>query len=347
MQSAPTFEKPGHALRQTNTVMIRAVKDAPPLQIFRRDESSDSLTEEQKEIIRLKEQANAVILCHNYQIDPIQQIADYVGDSLGLARQAAQTDAEVIVFCGVHFMAETAKILNPAKKVLLPDLDAGCSLSDSCPADKLAEYKEKNPDLYVVAYVNCSAAVKALSDVICTSGNAMQIVGNVPEDREILFVPDQNLGQWVTEQTGRRMSLWPGSCYAHVLFTKESIERCRMEYPGAPVVAHPECVDIVRDLADEVCSTEKMVGFCKEHPSDTFIILTETGMMHRLTRELPDKSFVAGPTSHCACNDCRFMKMNTLPKLLSCLKTQEPEITLDNTLIEQAKLPIERMLEWS
>lgn len=327
--------------------MIKAASEAPALQVFRQVSDPVRLTHEQEEIIRLKEQSNAVILCHNYQIEPIQQIADYVGDSLGLARQAAQTDADVIVFCGVHFMAETAKILNPGKKVLLPDIDAGCSLSDSCPAEQLADYKKKNPELYVVAYVNCSAAVKALSDVICTSGNAMQIVGNVPEDREILFVPDQNLGHWVTEQTGRPMRLWPGSCYAHILFTKESIERCRFEYPGAPVVAHPECIDTVRDLADEVCSTEKMVGFCKDHPADTFIILTETGMMHRLTRELPEKSFVVGPTDHCACNDCRFMKMNTLPKLLSCLKTQEPEIILDDDLIEQAKLPIERMLEWS
>ena len=327
--------------------MIKATTEAPPLQVFRQSADSVVLNSEQNEIVRLKEEANAVLLCHNYQIEPIQQVADYVGDSLGLARQAAETDADVIVFCGVHFMAETAKILNPAKKVLLPDLDAGCSLSDSCPAEKLAAYKEENPDLYVVAYVNCSAAVKALSDVICTSGNAMQIVGKVPEDREILFVPDQNLGQWVSAQTGRQMRLWPGSCYAHVLFTKESIERCRLEYPDAPVVAHPECVDSVRDLADEVCSTEKMVGFCRDHPSETFIILTETGMMHRLTRELPEKSFVVGPTSYCACNDCRFMKMNTLPKLLSCLQQQGPEIILDDQLIEQAKLPIERMLEWS
>ena len=201
--------------------------------------------------------------------------------------------------------------------------------------------------MYVVAYVNCSAAVKALSDVICTSGNAMQIVNSVPEDREILFVPDQNLGQWVTGQTGRPMRLWPGSCYAHVLFTKESIERCRIEYPGSPVVAHPECVETVRDMADEVCSTEKMVSYCRDSSADSFIILTETGMMHRLTRELPEKSFIAGPTGNCACNDCRFMKMNTVPKLLSCLQDQTPEITLEDSIIEQAKLPIERMLEWS
>jgi quinolinate synthase len=244
-------------------------------------------------------------------------------------------------------MAETAKILNPGKTVLLPDMEAGCSLSDSCPAEKLALYREKNPDIYVVAYVNCSAEVKALSDVICTSGNAVQIVNRVPEDREILFVPDQNLGQWVMGQTNRKMNLWPGSCYAHVLFTQESVERCRLEYPNAPVVAHPECMDSVRDLADEVCSTEKMVSFCRDNPSETFIILTETGMMHRLNRELPDKSFVAGPTGHCACNDCRFMKMNTLPKLLECLRTGNPAIEMNEDLIRKAKLPIERMLAWS
>jgi len=319
----------------------------PPLQVFRRADAPTSLNAEQEEIIRLKKEQNAVLLCHNYQIDPIQEVADYVGDSLGLARQAAQTDAEIIVFCGVHFMAETAKILNPSKTVLLPDLDAGCSLSDSCPAEQLAKYRDENPDLYVVAYVNCSAAVKGLSDVICTSGNAVNIVNRVPQDREILFVPDQNLGQWVMGQTGRKMRLWPGSCYAHVLFTRESIERCRLEYPDAPVVAHPECIQSVRDLADEVCSTEKMVSYCQNHSSDTFIILTESGMMHRLTRELPDRQFVAGPTGHCACNDCRYMKMNTLPKLLDCLKTGNPEISLDDELIERSRLPIERMLEWS
>ncbi|MEC8013889.1 MAG: quinolinate synthase NadA [Verrucomicrobiota bacterium] len=326
--------------------MVETESIPPTLQVFRYKESNQ-LNAQQEEILRLKEEKNAILLCHNYQVDPIQQVADYVGDSLGLARQAAETDAEVIVFCGVHFMAETAKILNPGKTVLLPDLDAGCSLSDSCPAEQLANYKEKNPELYVVAYVNCSAGVKALSDVICTSGNAVKIVEQVPKDREILFVPDQNLGQWVIGQTGRNMQLWPGSCYAHVLFTKESIERCRLEYPEAPVVAHPECIDSVREMADEVCSTEKMVSFCQSNPADTFIILTESGMMHRLTRELPDKTFVAGPTGHCACNDCRFMKMNTLPKLLDCLKLGSPEIKMNDDLIEKAKAPIQRMLEWS
>lgn len=335
-------------LQAIQRVMIRENNRIPiPLQLFRNQQQTAVFTHDQEEILRLKKEKNAVILCHNYQIESIQEVADYVGDSLGLARQAVSTDAEIIVFCGVHFMAETAKILNPSKKVLLPDLNAGCSLSDSCPAEQLEEYKYKNPELFVVAYVNCSAAVKALSDVICTSGNAVQIVNQIPQDQEILFVPDQNLGQWVISQTGRKMRLWPGSCYAHVLFTKESIERCRLEYPHAPVVAHPECVETVRDLADEVCSTEKMVQYCKNKDAETFIILTETGMMHRLTRELPNKSFVAGPTGNCACNDCRFMKMNTIPKLLDCLRTESPEITMDTQLIQNSRSPIEKMLSWS
>ena len=327
--------------------MIETLAKKFELQVFRHQKDLRPLSIEQKEIVRLKEEKNAVILCHNYQVDAIQEVADYVGDSLGLARKAAETKAEIIVFCGVHFMAETAKILNPRKTVLLPNIDAGCSLSDSCPSDQLAEYKQNNPNTYVVAYVNCSAAVKALSDVICTSGNAVQIVNHVPEDREILFVPDQNLGQWVIGQTDRKMKLWPGSCYAHVLFTKESIERCRLEHPNSPVVAHPECIESVRDLADEVCSTEKMVDYCKNHSANSFIILTETGMMHRLTRELPNKSFIAGPTGNCACNDCRFMKMNTINNLLECLKQETPEIFLEDTLIEEARIPIERMLNWS
>ena len=318
-----------------------------PLVFRNQDENAEPLSSMQEEILQLKKERNAVLLAHNYQIEPIQRIADYVGDSLGLSYQAADTDAEVIVFCGVHFMAETAKILSPDKTVVLPDLEAGCSLSDSCPADKLAAYKEEHPDVYVVAYVNCSAAVKALCDVVCTSGNAVKIIEQVPADREILFVPDQNLGQWVTDQTGRPMRLWPGSCYAHVLFTKQSIERCRLQHPDAPVVAHPECVRTVRELADEVCSTEKMVSFCKDHPSDAFIVLTETGMMHRLVRELPEKTFVAGPTDHCACNDCRFMKRNTVEKLRDALRDLNPVIEIPEDIRARAQLPIERMLEWS
>ena len=298
-----------------------------------------------REILELKEKLNAVILVHNYQVPEIQDIGDYVGDSLGLSQQAADTDADVIVFCGVHFMAETAKILSPEKTVVLPDRDAGCSLEESCPPDKLRKLQATNDNFFTVTYINCSAEVKALSDVICTSGNAQQIVEKCPPDKDLLFVPDENLGQWVTDQTGRPMRLWPGSCYAHVLFTKQSIERCRLQHPDAPVVAHPECVRTVRELADEVCSTEKMVSFCKDHPSDAFIVLTETGMMHRLVRELPDKTFVAGPTDHCACNDCRFMKLNTIPKLLHCLKENEPVIAIPDDIRQKARIPIERMLQ--
>lgn len=301
----------------------------------------------QEEILRLKKERNAVILAHNYQIDEIQRVADHVGDSLGLAYAAAETNAEVIVFCGVHFMAETAKIVNPGKVVLLPDMDAGCSLSDSCPAEKLAAYKAANPNTYVVAYINCSAAVKALTDVICTSGNAKTIVEKVPADRDILFVPDQNLGQWVGKQTGRDMKLWPGSCYAHVLFTTRAIEKIKAQFPGAPVVAHPECVEAVRDMADMVCSTEKMIGFCKNHPSDTIIVVTETGMIHRLQREIPHKTFVAGPTDKCACNDCRYMKMNTVEKLRDCLLNMSPRIEMPEDIRQKAYAPLKLMLDWS
>lgn len=301
----------------------------------------------QKEILELKKKHNAVILAHNYQDEGIQQIADYLGDSLGLAFEAEKTEADVILFCGVHFMAETAKIVNPNRKVLLPDLDAGCSLSDSCPPEKLEAYQKANPNLYTVAYINCSAAVKALSDVICTSGNAVKIVEQIPEDREILFVPDQNLGAWVARQTGRKMRLWPGSCYAHVLFTVRALEKVRSQFPDAPIVAHPECTEAVRDLADIVCSTEKMVHFCKETPAQKIIIATESGMIHRLRRDIPNKTFIAGPTDRCACNDCRYMKMNTLEKMRQALRTLQPEITMDEALRTAAAKPIHRMLEWS
>src|SRR5208337_556458 len=237
-----------------------------------------------REIFALKKQLNAVILAHNYQVPEIQDVADFVGDSLGLAQQAAQTSADVIVFCGVHFMAETAKILNPGKLVILPDRDAGCSLEESCPAPKLKALQESNPNFHTVTYINCSAEVKALSDVICTSGNAVKIVRASPPERDLLFVPDENLGAWVMEQTGRKMTLWPGSCYAHVEFTHAGVMRARRQYPGAPLVAHPECTRAVRLLADEVCSTEKMVAFCKRSPAPAFLIATEAGMIHRLNK---------------------------------------------------------------
>src|SRR3954468_19098289 len=228
-----------------------------------------------REIFTLKKQLNAVILAHNYQVPEIQDVADYVGDSLGLSQQAAQTNADVIVFCGVHFMAETAKILNPNKIVVLPDKDAGCSLEESCPPDKLREFQKTNSNFYTITYINCSAEVKALSDVIVTSGNAVKIVQAAPKDRDLLFVPDENLGAWVMEQTGRPMTLWKGNCYVHVEWTHASIMKIRQEFPGAPVVAHPECTRAVRMLADEVCSTEKMVQYCKTNPSRAFVIATE------------------------------------------------------------------------
>jgi quinolinate synthase len=305
------------------------------------------LTPIQEEILALKRERNAVILAHNYQIEAIQQVADYVGDSLGLSYQAQAAQADAILFCGVHFMAETAKIVNPGRTVLLPDLEAGCSLSDSCPAERLAAYKAANPGVYVVAYINCSAGVKALSDVICTSGNAVKIVNQIPADRDILFVPDQNLGQWVSQKTGRKMRLWPGSCYAHVMFTVQAIEKIRSQFPDAPVVAHPECVQAVRDIADEVCSTELMVKFAKETPAERIIVVTESGMLHRLRREVPHKTFIAGPTDTCACNDCRFMKMNTIEKVRDALKTMSPVIDVPEPVRGAALIPIQRMLDWS
>ena len=292
--------------------------------------ATGSHTDLSEEILRLKRERNAVILAHNYQVGEIQDVADYVGDSLGLSYHAQKTDAEVIVFCGVHFMAETAKIVNPSKKVILPDLDAGCSLSESCPADKLEAYLKHHADknYYVIAYINCSTGVKALSDVIVTSGNAIKIVQSAPADRNILFVPDQNLGAWVMEKTGRKMDLWAGNCYVHVEFTRQSIERIRDQYPDAPVVAHPECTFAVRLLADEVCSTERMIDYCRHSEADAFIIVTEAGMLHRLRKEVPNKLFIPGPTDHCACADCRFMKMNTLEKLHDALLNLQPEITM-------------------
>ena len=300
-----------------------------------------------RDIIALKKKLNAVILAHNYQVPEIQDVADFVGDSLGLSQQAAKTSAEVIVFCGVHFMAETAKILNPNKLVILPDKDAGCSLEESCPAPKLKQLQDTNPNFYTVTYINCSAEVKALSDVICTSGNAVKIVNASPKDKDLLFVPDENLGAWVMEQTGRKMTLWRGSCYAHVEFTHESIMRIRREYPAAPVVAHPECTRAVRLLADEICSTEKMVAFCKKSPAQTIIIATEAGMIHRLNKECPGKRFIPAPVANCRCNECKFMKMNTLEKLHACMEDLNPRIELPKRIIERARLPIDRMLQIS
>ncbi len=303
----------------------------------------------QRQILDLKKSTDTLLLAHNYQLPEIQDVADFVGDSLGLAYKAKESRASRILFCGVHFMAETAKIVNPSRPVLLPDLDAGCSLADSCDAGDLQAFLQAQADrrLFVVAYINCSAGVKALSDLICTSGNAEKLVRMIPPDREILFVPDQNLGEWVATRTGRQMTLWEGSCYVHVEFTHSSIVAIREKYPEAPVVAHPECTRPVRMLADEICSTEKMISYCREHPSKTFIIVTESGMLHRLRKELPDRTFIAGPTDQCQCADCRFMKLNTLDKVLRALTEGSPQIQMDEQVRQKALAPIERMLEWS
>lgn len=302
-----------------------------------------------EEILALKKSRNAIILAHNYQIAAIQDVADYVGDSLGLAYRAKETNADVIAFCGVHFMAETAKIVNPGKIVVLPDRDAGCSLEQACPAPDLKAFLDANAEknYYVIAYINCSGEVKALCDVICTSGNAVKIVNHAPADRPILFVPDENLGAWVMEQTGRKMDLWKGSCYVHVEFTRESINQIKAEYPDALVVAHPECTQAVRLLADEVCSTEKMITFCKNAPVNDIIVVTESGMLNRLRKECPDKNLIAGPTDRCACAECRYMKMNTLEKLRDCLANLEPRVEMEESLRLRAELPLFRMLEQS
>src|ERR1043165_879376 len=297
------------------------------------------------DIQELKRERNAIILAHNYQVPELQEAADFVGDSLGLSYQAAKPDADVILFCGVHFMAETAKIINPNKRVILPDLDAGCSLSESCPPHKLKAYLDQHAakNYYVIAYINCSAGVKAQADVICTSGNADKIVRAAPADRNILFVPDQNLGAWVMERTGRKMDLWQGTCYVHVEFTARSINRIREEFPNAPVVAHPECTYAVRMLADEVCSTEKMVAFCKSSAAREIIVVTEAGMLHRLKKEIPDKTFIPGPTENCFCGECRYMKKNTLEKAYDALLNMEPEIVLPEEIRARAERPIFRM----
>lgn len=320
----------------------------PPLPAARRE----ALT---REILDLRRRLNAVILAHNYQVPEIQDVADFVGDSLGLAQQAARTTADVIVFCGVHFMAETAKILNPDKIVVLPDKDAGCSLEESCPADKLAELQASNPNFWTIAYINCSAAVKALSDVICTSSNAEKIVHAAPADRDLLFVPDENLGQWVMERTGRPMTLWRGNCYAHVEFRRDNILRLRQRFPDAKVVVHPESLREVRDLADVICSTEKMITYCKTSPARRFVVVTESGIIHRMQKECPGKEFICTPVydvmrmpaDNCRCSECKYMKLNTLEKVRDCMVRLAPRLELPPDLLARARLPIERMLEIS
>ncbi|AEI66038.1 quinolinate synthase NadA [Corallococcus macrosporus] len=301
-----------------------------------------------KEIQELKRSMNAVILAHYYQESEVQDLADFVGDSLALAQAAARTQADVIVFCGVHFMAETAKILNPSRQVLLPDLKAGCSLSDRCPPGAFKAFKDKHPGAFVVSYVNSSAAVKAMSDVICTSSNAVKIVNQVPKDRQILFAPDQHLGRYVMKQTGRDMVLWPGSCIVHEIFSEKKLVQLKVEHPDAEVVAHPECEQAVLRHADFIGSTKAILDYAVRSPKQRFIVVTEAGIIHQMKRAAPDKTFIpAPPDNGCACNECPYMRLNTLEKLWRCMKDRTPELTMPEDLREGARAPLQRMLDWS
>ena len=299
-------------------------------------------------INRLRKERNAVILAHYYQDPAIQDIADFIGDSLELSRKAASTDADVIVFCGVHFMAETAKILSPEKTVVLPDLDAGCSLADDCPAEEFARFRAEHPDHLVVSYINCTAAVKAQSDLICTSSNAVDLVNQLPANRPILFAPDQNLGRWVQRQSGRELTLWPGRCIVHETFSEEALLRLKLENPQAEVIAHPECQENLLDLADFIGSTSKLLNYTQSSPTDTFIVLTEPGILHQMKQRVPDKTLIDVPgLDGCSCNACPYMRLNTLEKLRDCLETLSPQIAMDESLRSEAEAPIRRMLEMS
>ncbi len=301
-----------------------------------------------EEINKLKKEKNAVILAHYYQEPDIQDIADYIGDSLGLAQNAATTNADMIVFAGVHFMAETAKILNPDKKVLLPDLRAGCSLSDSCPPPLFKSFKDKHPDHLVISYINCSAGIKALSDIICTSSNAQLIVESLPVDQKIIFAPDKNLGGYINKKTGRNMLLWNGACMVHELFSYEKIARLKERHPAAKLIAHPECEEVVLRIADFIGSTTQLLKYSEKDDTQTYIVATESGILHQMKQNAPNKTFIAAPPDNtCACNDCPHMKLNTLEKLYLCLKYEQPEILMEEQLRIAAKRPIDRMLELS
>ncbi|WP_017662563.1 quinolinate synthase NadA [Baaleninema simplex] len=299
-------------------------------------------------IATLKRDLNAVVLAHYYQDPDIQDIADYIGDSLGLSRQAADTNADVIVFAGVHFMAETAKILNPDKLVILPDLAAGCSLADSCPPEAFAQFKAAHPDHLVVSYINCTAAIKAMSDIICTSSNAVDIVNQIPKDRPIIFAPDRNLGRYVMEQTGRDLLLWDGSCIVHENFSEKKIVQLRVEHPEAEVIAHPECEPPVLRHADYIGSTTALLKYAKQSAKDSFVVATEPGIIHQMQKAMPQKEFIAAPpTGNCACNECPHMRLNTLEKLYLSMKYRQPEITMPEEVRQAALKPIQRMLEMS
>lgn len=302
----------------------------------------------EEEILTLKRKMNAVILAHYYQESEIQDLADHIGDSLELSRRAASTDADVIVFAGVHFMAETAKILNPGKKVLLPDLNAGCSLAEGCPAPMFKKFREQYPDHIVISYINCSAAVKALSDIICTSSNAVKIVEQLPADQKIIFAPDKNLGRYIMKKTGRNMLLWDGSCIVHETFSDKKIITLKTENPDALLIAHPECEEAVLNRADFIGSTSALLNFTRENPANEFIVATEEGIIYQMQKASPEKKFIpAPPEANCSCNECPYMKLNTMEKLYLCMKEGKPEIIIDEETRLKALKPIQRMLEMS
>ena len=292
--------------------------------------------------------ANAIILAHYYQSPEIQDIADFIGDSLELSRKAANTNADIIIFCGVHFMAETAKILCPDKTVLLPDIDAGCSLANDCPSDEFRKFREANPDHYVVSYINCTAEVKAQSDLICTSSNAVSLVERLPKDKKIIFAPDKNLGRWVQKNSGRDLKLWPGSCMVHETFSEEALLKLKFDKPHSKIIAHPECSENLLLFADFIGSTSKLLDFVSKDKSKDFLVLTEPGIIHQMKKKEPDKNFIEVPDIEgCNCNECPYMKLNTLEKILDCLKNKSPSIELDSDVIKKAYTPIKRMLDMS
>ncbi|MBL7924485.1 MAG: quinolinate synthase NadA [Bacteroidia bacterium] len=296
----------------------------------------------------LKARKNAVILAHYYQDSDIQDIADYIGDSLGLAQEAAKTKADMIVFAGVHFMAETAKLLNPGRKVVMPDFRAGCSLADSCPPEAFRQFREAHPGHVVISYINCTAAIKAQSDIICTSSNAIKVVESVAKDTPIIFAPDKNLGAWVQKKTGRNLVLWDGACMVHEIFSLEKITKLKAQHPEALFIAHPECEEAVLKLADFIGSTTGLLNFTRENSAKSFIVATESGILHQMAKASPDKTFIpAPPNNNCACNDCPHMKLNTLEKVYLCMKHEQPEVNIDPALFDAALRPLQRMLEIS
>ncbi|MDA9775009.1 quinolinate synthase NadA [Algibacter sp.] len=303
-----------------------------------------------KEIQRLKKEKNAVILAHYYQVPEIQDIADYVGDSLGLSQKAAETDADMIVFAGVHFMAETAKILSPNKTVVLPDLKAGCSLADACPPETFEKFTKAHPNHVVITYVNCSAEIKALSDIVCTSSNALKIVNSIPKETPIIFAPDKNLGKYIINETGRDMLLWDGSCIVHEAFSMDKLIELHKKYPDYKIIAHPESETHILDTATYIGSTSGMINYVKKHQDQKFIVATEAGILHKMQQEVPNTELIPAPAKEdntCACSECHFMKMNTLQKLHDCMLNESPQIEVDSEIIKRALLPIERMLELS